>query len=354
MKVAIRADASETIGTGHLMRCLTLADGLRHKGAQTRFLCRSLPEHLIGVLEGRGHGLQQVTASEHDSLFRAHLSNEPCDWLIIDHYDLDAEWERSVRPFTKGIMVIDDLANRSHDCNILLDQNYRVTDDHRYAGMVPQSCLLRMGPKYALLQSDYAQLHQEVKRRESVNRLLIYFGGADGEDLTGRSLRAALSLELPSLEIDVVLSSGSPNSEKNIELARRHENVHCHHGLPSLAPLIAKADLSIGAMGATSWERLCLGLPTIGVTLADNQVEIANALHQQKLVIWLGDKGDVRESDLADCLRQTIDSTGLSDWSGRCMELCDGQGTGRIVSNLISLSRSTLSGTDAGPLEGKN
>lgn len=354
MKVAIRADASETIGTGHLMRCLTLADGLRHKGAQIRFLCRSLPEHLIGILKDRGHGLQQVTASEHDSIFRTLLSNEPCDWLIIDHYDLDAEWERSARPFTKGIMVIDDLANRSHDCNILLDQNYRAKDDHRYAGLVPQSCLLRTGPKYALLQSNYAQLHQEVKRRESVGRLLIYFGGADSEDLTGRSLRAALSLELPRLEIDVVLSPGSPNSGKNLELAHRHENVHCHHGLPSLAPLIAKADLSIGAMGATSWERLCLGLPTIGVTLADNQVEVADALHQQKLVIWLGDKGGVRESDLADCLRRTIDSADLADWSGRCMELCDGQGTGRIVSDLISLSRRTLSGTDAGPLEGKN
>ncbi len=354
MKVAIRADASETIGTGHLMRCLTLADGLRRKGARTRFLSRDLPEHLIGILKSRGHELQQVTGTEHESVVRCYLSNEPCDWLIIDHYDLDAEWERSVRPFAKGIMVVDDLANRGHDCDLLLDQNYRSNDDNRYAGLVPQSCLLRMGPKYALLQRDYAQLHREVKRRESVGRLLIYFGGADSEDLTGRSLRAVLSLGMPQLEIDVVLSSGSPNSEKNLELARLHENVRCHNSLPSLAPLIAKADLSIGAMGATSWERLCLGLPTIGVTLADNQVEVASALHQQKLVVWLGDKEDVRETDLAGCLRQTIDGTDLADWSGRCLELCDGQGTDRIVSDLISLSRPTLSGSDTGPLEDRD
>ena len=220
MEVAFRADASETIGTGHLMRCLTLADGLRRKGADAEFISRNLPDHLIEIVKSRGHRFRRIAASQPDSDVLHHLAGKPCDWLVVDHYGLGADWERSVRPFAKAIMVIDDLADRTHDCDILLDQNFRTSHDNRYAGLVPESCLLRTGPSFALLQRDYARLRAELKPRETAERLLIYFGGADRDDLTGTSLRAALSLEIPRLQIDVVLSSGSPNTEAVLDLAR--------------------------------------------------------------------------------------------------------------------------------------
>lgn len=351
MDIAFRADAVARMGTGHLMRCLTLADELKKGGARTRFVSRGLSDFLHQELLKRGHEVcvldpvsnpldyaetphslwlgvpQSVDAEETVAV----LSDRQWDWIVVDHYALDTRWESVLRSSTRHLMAIDDLADRHHDCDLLLDQNFRQSHEGRYLNLVPDHCTLMMGPFFALLQDEYSELHGNTKPRENVKRLLVFFGGADFDDLTGRALRAALDLGEYKFQIDVVLSLSSPNAAQLREFASVFGNVVCHGSLPTLAPLMAKTDLAIGAIGATSWERLCLGLPTIAITLADNQIPTASELHQAGLVKWLGNKEDVTEAMIGECIAQVCRSSNLSLWSEQCMAVCDGLGTSRIV-----------------------
>jgi len=166
------------------------------------------------------------------------------------------------------IFAIDDLADRTHDCDQLLDQNLFADMHTRYASKVPEDCRLLLGPEYTLLQPIYAELHDRIPPREGpVRRILISFGGADRDNLTGRALAAFLSLNRPDIDVDVVISGSSLYIHGIREQVAGRDNIHLHSNLPTLAPLMARADLAIGAAGTTAWERVCLGLPGLVVTL---------------------------------------------------------------------------------------
>ncbi len=213
MKIAIRVDASFQIGTGHFMRCLTLADTLKQRGAEIRFICRYLPDYLQDSLRKSGYEFKLLTSvstevvegdlvhsswlgtCQHiDAQDSVHaLSDSKWDWLIVDHYALDAQWESAVRAVSKKILVIDDIADRLHDCDLLLDQNYYANMDSRYKGKVPLYCRLLLGPRYALLRDEFRQLREKVKLRTGpVKRILVFFGGVEGragEDFKNRYAR---------------------------------------------------------------------------------------------------------------------------------------------------------------------
>ena len=192
-----------------------------------------------------------------------------------------------------------------------------------------------LGPGYALLQPVYAELHDRIPPREGpVHRILISFGGADSENLTGRVLAAFLSLSRPDIDVDVVIPGSSPYASGIQDLVAGHANIHLHRNLPSLAPLMAKADLAIGAAGTTSWERLCLGLPALVVTLAENQRPIADGLHRQGLVRWLGHKDEVTEQSLRRALTELIEEGIDEEWSLRCRSTVDGKGITSITNCL--------------------
>ena len=149
-------------------------------------------------------------------------------------------------------MAIDDLADRVHDCDLLLDQNLVAQMHTRYRDKVPAACGLLLGPEYALLQPIYAELHDRIPPREGpIRRIFISFGGADSDNLTGRSLSAFLSLNRPDIEVDVVITTSGPYAETIRRQVAGHGNIHLHSDLPTLALLMAKADLAIGAGGAT-------------------------------------------------------------------------------------------------------
>jgi len=364
MRVAFRVDASSRIGTGHLMRCLTLADALKSRGALTRFICRHLPRSLWAQFSLKGHELvllkssienEQINDLDHShwlgvnqsqdayDTLRA-LSDQEWNWLIVDHYALDVRWETILHQIIKKIMAIDDLADRQHDCDILLDQNYFLDMNKRYVKRVPLTCKVFLGPNYALLHPSYAELHEVIRPRDKVKRILVFFGGSDRDNLTGRAIEALLSLERDDIEVDVVLPIHSPYVEEIEQLAAGHATLKCHKALPTLAPLMASSDLAIGAMGATTWERLCLGLPTIAVTLAKNQTEVTAALHKESLVVWIGHSKTVTKESIAIQLMGIIKVNDLGSWSIRCMELCDGKGTNRIVEHLYLSMQTNQSG----------
>lgn len=315
-QIAFRVDASLEAGTGHVMRCLTLADALREKGAVCWFICRAHPGHLADLIRARGHHCHLLetapearqdngdrTSPAHASWLGCHWTSDAAQtqiilaelrpaWLVVDHYALDAHWENLIRNDVGRIMVIDDLADRSHDCDLLLDQNLgRQPDD--YQKYVPPGCTLLTGPRYALLRPEFAGLRAfSLHRRESpqLRELLITMGGVDLPNATGLILTLLKRCPLPDdCRICIVMGHNAPWLEHVRHTASTMPwTTDILVGVNDMAQRMAHCDLAIGAAGSTSWERCCLGVPTLMVTLAQNQVSIGNALHQQGGAILIG------------------------------------------------------------------
>lgn len=232
-------------------------------------------------------------------------------------------------------MVIDDLANRVHDCDLLLDQNLVAQMHARYTDKVPAACGLLLGPEYALLRPIYGELHDRIPLRGGpIGRIFVFFGGADSSNLTGRTLAAFIRLNRPDIEVDVVITPGGPHEKAIRGQAAGNANIHLYAALPTLASLMVKADLAIGAGGATNWERLCLGLPTLVVSLADNQRPICEELHRRDLIHWLGHQDEVDEAAIAQALETYIGRDLDEGWSRRCRATIDGHGAVRVCAAL--------------------
>ena len=290
MKIAFRTDASNKIGTGHFMRCLTLADELKKQGAQIRFINRNLPPNLSEMLSEKAmeymplstdatqERIDELTHSNWLGTSQAQdaqatiqaLADQSWDWIVVDHYALDERWEKAVRANCKKLMVIDDLADRRHDCDVLLDQNFYVDMQTRYVSKVPAHCQLLLGPGFALLREEFRTLREKVKvRTGNVKKILVFFGGVDADNFTSLAMQALAELNI-TLQVDVVIGSQHPNREQ-IQQACIYHGFICHEQTTRMAELMAEADLAIGAGGTATWERCCLGLPTICFCLAENQ-----------------------------------------------------------------------------------
>jgi UDP-2,4-diacetamido-2,4,6-trideoxy-beta-L-altropyranose hydrolase len=354
MKVVFRVDASLEIGSGHVMRCLTLAQALRSRSAQCLFVCREHGGNMTAMIRQMGFDVISLapvaSASLPDSSAPAHvawvgaawpqdaaqtiqtLGNDVVDWLVVDHYGLDARWERALRPRALNIMVIDDLADRPHDCDLLLDQNLIQNLDRRYDSLLPAACARLVGPRYALLQPQYREWQSRTPARQGpVRRVLAYFGAADAHNLSGLVVGAFVELDKADVALDLVINPGSPHADTVRAQVQGNDRITLHENLPSLALLMVQADLAIGAGGATSWERCCLGLPTLVVTLADNQKPIARELHHQGYVEWLGHWDVVSQRLLGERLTMALDGSMALERSERCMRLVDGLGVDRVA-----------------------
>jgi UDP-2,4-diacetamido-2,4,6-trideoxy-beta-L-altropyranose hydrolase len=356
MRVLIRADASLTIGTGHVVRCLTLAEKLRDCGADVAFVCRLLDGHLCDDIAARGLAVHRlpgvldgadVQASaglpKDAELTQNALGEQRFDWIIVDHYGLDQEWEVAIRPWCDRLLVIDDLANRRHDCDVLLDQNLVAGLHTRYDDLLPPHCISLLGPAHALLSRQYGELRVRTAPREGlVKRLLVSFGGFDQHGLTEMAVRALVDLNMPEVEADIVLASSSPQYAGIQALLATRPQLRLHDRVPSLAPLILAADAALGAGGSTHWERLALGLPALVVTVADNQRPMAAELDRQSLIRWLGDAAQMTPSVLKEHLQQLLSEEIDARWSEQCLKVVDGRGADRVAAMLTATSHMQL------------
>lgn len=365
MRVAFRADASVQIGSGHVMRCLSLADELLARGAETYFVGRALPGHLGALIRERGHHATLLpppaplappaAASEEieeagdaapahaewlgvpwpqdaADTARALQAAGDFDWLVVDHYAVDARWENSLRRTGRSTLVIDDLADRPHDCDLLLDVNLQEPAG-RYAGLVPDWCQLLLGPQYALLRPQFNAARPASARRDGrVARLLIFFGGSDHDNLTGLALTALAQRGRDDLAVDVVLGASNPRRGELEALCSSLPRVTCHFSVADMAALMAAADLAIGAAGVTTWERACLGLPALVVTIAANQRPTAACAARRGILTWLGDAGEITATRLAEALGAALAAPAtLLEQSRRGMDLVDGGGAARVA-----------------------
>lgn len=368
-----RVDASTRIGSGHVMRCLVLAQALRELGGAVTFISRVQPGDMCAMVEQRGFPVLRL----HDAVlsaptggvaFRpgwgveswledavqtvgalATLGVTP-NWLVLDHYLLDQRWEAVLASAVERIMVIDDLADRSHRCQLLLDQNLVADMETRYVGKLPAHCAALLGPSHALLDPTYASLRAEVPiRRGPVRRIMAFFGGVDASDLSGRTMRAFAALGRHDVTLDVATTAANPHLARLRNQANTQPNVRLHQDLPTLSHLMAEADLAIGAGGITNWERLCLGLPALVITVADNQRAIAKELDRLGLIRWLGDEGAIDEAAIAKAVGDILGSGVQESWSRACRDAVDGRGAGRVAAILAVDARTPLSTRSAMP-----
>ncbi len=361
--IVFRTDASLDIGTGHVMRCLTLADALRKHGASCRFVCRAHPGNLLDVIRQQGfeaHALPIAVEQprRQDTLAKLRptyapwlgadwtvdlqqtldvLGDRSVEWLVVDHYALDARWERGLRSACRHLMVIDDLADRPHECDLLLDQNLGRTRAE-YANLVQAGCKVLASPKYALLRPEFAALRPySLARSESshVRHLLITLGGVDKSNLTTSVLDGLMDCPLPSdCHITVVMGPHAPWLEHVRDRVERMPWVtELKVNACNMAKLMADSDLAIGAAGTTAWERCCLALPTLTAVLADNQQEGASALQAAGAVLLLGNRIPVAR-ELRAKLPLLLAPNTRAKMRKACQSITDGAGTGRLVMEL--------------------
>lgn len=364
VKVAIRADASVKIGTGHVMRCLALAEELRENGAQVTFISRDFEGNLFDFVQGKGFEQIQLkksndqatdqiteqTATEHFHSHWLETSQEQdlqdtkaslvgvYDWLIADHYALSAKWHLGVKDITKKLFVIDDLADRPLVGDILLDQNYNPIVHARYPTQWTGPQML-LGPQYALLRKEFLQARAKVKVRESVSKVLVTFGGVDSQNFTAKVLDV---LRETKLKVTAVLPQSSSSTDENIHRYSRIPGWTLLKGTDRMAELISNADLCIGATGSSNWERFSLGLPSIVYALAENQVEIAKAISQKGWAVYAGMAKDFSAAELLKFIQSSIaNPKTLSETSQMLLGVVDAQGCRRVVEAMMAASGQT-------------
>ena len=330
--VFFRVDSSVQIGSGHLMRCLTLAQQLKRRGGKAiTFICRDLEGNLSRLVNERGFGLELLPRASIDGELEGYAqwltvkqeqdADETINVLkkyghvecvVVDSYAIDENWEHVVRPYTDEIFVIDDLANRKHDCDVLLDQNYYLNKDDRYKGLVPEHCKLLLGPEHALLRDEFYQAKEKMKPRSGkLNNILVFYGGADTTDETTKAIEALSELkdsgELVNVKITIVV--GGNNPRKDIIAALCHEKGFEYlYQVNNMAELMSEADLMLGAGGTTTWERCFLSLPAIVTAVAENQLKVCEDCAETGLIDYLGYWKKVTEDDVCEAIRICLSS----------------------------------------------
>ncbi|MUG97023.1 UDP-2,4-diacetamido-2,4,6-trideoxy-beta-L-altropyranose hydrolase [Scytonema sp. UIC 10036] len=336
MYFVFRVDSSIEIGTGHLMRCLTLADALCQRGNNVTFICRNFSGNLSNLLEKKGfevHLLPTTTAllNEHQQRrtyeqwlggswetdveqTKAILDKKQQDinWLIVDHYSLDYRWESQLRPYVQKLMVIDDLADRHHDCDLLLDQNLYENFEIRYNDLVPSYCQKFLGLQYLLLRQEFIEARRTLRQRDgNVKRILVFFGGSDPMNETAKALKAIQLLNRPDIAVDVVVGASHQQQEEIRQLCNAIPNTTFYCQVNQMADLMAKADLALAAGGTNTWERCFLELPTITLAIATNQLEPLTAIATKGVIRNLGWCKNINVRDLCDEIKRLIENPDL-------------------------------------------
>lgn len=367
MRVLLRTDASLLIGLGHVMRCLTLAEALRAGGAECHFICRELPGHAAALIRQHGFSLSLLPAPASEWAPAAAASSlpphaawlgvdwgedaaqtqvaagaAPADWLVVDHYALDARWELAVQTLARHLLVIDDLADRCHVADLLLDQNLGRAAA-AYTDRVAPHCRLLLGPTYALLRPQFAHEREaSILRRDqapTVRSGLIALGGIDPGNVTGKVLHTLAGMALAAdTVITVVLGAQAPWLA---QLRQQAETmpwpVRVLSGVENMAEVLMTADWAIGAAGGSAWERCCLGVPSLLVLLAENQRPGMQALIAAGAAQGLG-----APAQLATTLPACWEAQQVGGWqqlSAVARQLCDGRGTERVVEQMMEMAR---------------
>ncbi|MEF2968097.1 UDP-2,4-diacetamido-2,4,6-trideoxy-beta-L-altropyranose hydrolase [Paenibacillus sp. M1] len=312
MNIVFRVDATYDLGIGHVMRCLTLAQHLTQhiSSLNISFVCsEELPNSMHGKIVEKGYALHLIGLSnvgQHSDAEQFLKVIEPMevDWVITDHYSLDITWETLVRPFTRGIIIIDDLANRRHDCDVIIDQNLYANLEKRYRSLIPEHCIPMLGPNYSLIREEFFEVADQIQERDECKNILVSFGGSDPTDELGKVLSALEKdvLQLKKFNFHVVAGPANPRQSQLQELCKNIPNVCFYPQVNQMAKFLLNMDLAIGAGGISLWERCFMGVPSIVIIVADNQEEAVLEAAKKGLAWNLGFSSKVSSSDITEVL----------------------------------------------------
>ena len=338
--ITFRTDASMSLGYGHVMRCLALADAFKKLGKKSVFIFSPNGDALYKEVVRKGHEYRILTSSPLHSLGEseqadayATLSNlsTSTKLVVVDHYQLGMDWEEVIISSDISLLAIDDIF-RSHCSQFLLDQNV-IKSENFYVDNISKDCVYFFGPRYALLSESFQHLRHRVKTRSKLEKIIIFFGGTDPDNETEKALLGVLAAN-KNFKIDVVIGGNNPHRSRLLKLcSSTHSTLHIQ--TPHMARLMLDADLAIGAGGSASWERCCMGLPALISTQADNQVPIAATLHELGAVINLGMVDNLTATDYRTAVER-LDPNLINNMSIAAMSITDGNGASYVASSIIS------------------
>ena len=346
MRFLIRVDASVWIGSGHVMRCLVLADEMREQGWSVKFACLPQKGDMCEYVTARGYEVINLTAptewkvpqntSDYDAWLQRDVKEDAhetiqylkdIDWVVCDHYAIEEEWQKLVHDNSNAkIITIDDLV-RNHEAEIVIDQTLNRKPDVYQSGE-----LVLTGIEFALLAPQFAEKRILASKRSSLTKpikVLVTMGGVDLPNASLRVLQALISCGLDK-KITILLSERSPNFKRVAEFSNQYKNITHVAFTSEMAELMVTHDVAVGAPGSTSWERACLGLPSIIIPLADNQSEISDQLQKEELAIKLD--LNVIESNFANVFEMVV-----KNWKAmhtKNLSICDGLGVKRVVATI--------------------
>jgi UDP-2,4-diacetamido-2,4,6-trideoxy-beta-L-altropyranose hydrolase len=353
MSVVFRVDASINIGIGHVMRCLTLADEIKKTDSDILFICRELKGNLRRLINKRGFEVSLIHHNLEGKKNNKDFSwlpdvNETIDiirninptWLIIDHYGIDYRWHDKIRKHTNQIMVIDDLANRQMYCDLLLDNTIgRVPKDYYF--LTNNDCEFLLGPEYSLIRHEFREYRILALKKQlkdfAIRNILVSMGGMDFNNITEDVINSISALDWsPELVVNVVLSELAPNINSVEKLSKKTNiNINIITSPKSMAKLMFEADISIGASGSSAWERCSLGLPTLAICTAENQLDIFKELDNLKVHFSADINGKYKYPSLISQLKKIKENPSiLEPLIGNSFHICDTLGANRVESKM--------------------
>jgi len=340
------ADAGADVGGGHAMRCLTLAGALTARGAACAFVATPAVAEILAKFGNVAVEALTTPAGDPRSLAEA-AAALAADWgadiLVLDHYGLGAAEEAGLRGDGRRIAVLDDLANRPHDCDLLIDPGLGRAPK-AYRSRVTAGARVLTGPDYALVRPAFASARKAALarrgERRAPRRALVSLGLTDVGGITARAVQAILPT-LDDVALDVVLGAGAASLPVLSQLAARDRRIELHVDVRDMAALMARADIAVGAGGSSVWERACLGLPSILLVLADNQSTLARELDRRGATVAVDAR---RVADLAPALpnawaRLVADQGLRASLVYASSSLCDGLGAERSADAVLALLR---------------
>jgi UDP-2,4-diacetamido-2,4,6-trideoxy-beta-L-altropyranose hydrolase len=328
-----RADGSASIGLGHLVRCAALAEALAGLGWHCVFAVSEENATAADATLAPHWPICRLPGTETEAATLRARFPLGCRLLVVDHYGRDAAFERACRGWAERILVIDDLADRQHDADVLLDQTPGRAGG-AYDGLVPDSCRRLIGVDFALLRPQFRRLRSAALARRTLDepprRLLVSLGGGDPQNLTKRVLDAAQAFPL---EVDVVIGAAAPHRTAIETRARNADGrVRVHTHVDAIGALMRDADLAVGAAGMSAWERCCLGLPSLILVAADNQRPGARFIAEAEAGLVIDEPGGLSPTAIAEALCRLIDDATLRRHVSYCAaSLCDGRGVQRTI-----------------------
>ena len=343
----IRVDSGLDVGLGHVMRCFALAEFIKNMNFNVYFISKKIKGNISRNIENNGYRVFHLDSKliksskpnwKIDALKTSkiiqHFKNQK-NLLLVDNYGLSEKWETTLKSIVDKIVVIDDFSNRSHNCNLFIDQNLH-TSKKKINKKIPKNCKKLLGPKYALLRKEFILSRKIVKKRSGkINRILISFGGSDEKNQTLKVIKKIVD---EKINVDVIVGEPNKNKTKIKKICSRMENFTYYQQPKNIAKIMKKADLAIGAGGIITWERCCLGLPSIVAIVSKNQEDATNAVSKKGCLINLGRVEQLTSEDYLNAIRN-LNSRKLIRMHKKCLELVDGKGTERVAKQISLIAK---------------